>query len=126
MNEIEQMCREHFNEPVLLVFNLARLIGYGEDADDCYLIVKYPYPRGVVWHTAVGGYTFLNILKGQNKVMAAYPEFEGEYYDDFNRLDTMLELNGAEKEKEFKVEMRTDERALSPEAFKRSNDNERT
>ncbi len=84
MTKIEKMCREHFNEPVLMVFDLARLIGYGEDADDCYLIVKYP-DRGVVWHTAVGGYVFLDRLR-----------IAGDW-DDFKRLDEALELNNVPK-----------------------------
>lgn len=108
MNDIEQMCRDHFNEPVLMMFELARLIGYAEDESDCYLIVKYP-DRGVVWHSAVGGYTFLDRLKGQGFVVPTYPEFEGEGWDDLIRLDNMLALNGVPKEKEFIVDIRPEE-----------------
>lgn len=108
MNDIQKMCLEHFNEPVLLGFDLARLIGYGEDADDCYLIVKYPH-RGVVWHTAVGGYTFLSRLKGQNFVIPNHPSFEGEVWDDFIRLDNMLALNNVPKEEKFIVDIRPEQ-----------------
>lgn len=107
MNDIQQMCFDHFNEPVLMSFELARLIGYGADADDCYLIVKYPR-RGRVWHTAVGGYMFLDRLKGQNLVNPKYPSYEGEVWDDFNRLDNMLKVNGVPKAAEFLVEIRAE------------------
>lgn len=105
MNDIQQMCLDHFNEPVLLSFELARLIGYAEDADDCYLIVKYPR-KGVVWHTAVGGYIFLDKLKGQGAVVLSCPSYEGEVWDDFYRLDNLLEITGVTKEKEFIVDIR--------------------
>lgn len=108
MNDIHQMCLDHFNEPVLICFELARLIGYGEDADDCYLIVNYP-DRGVVWHTAVGGYTFLDRLKGQGFVVPTHPSFEGETWDDLIRLDGMLALNGVVKEEKFIVDIRPEE-----------------
>ena len=111
MNDIQQMCLDHFNEPVLMMFELCRLIGYGEDADDCYLIVKYPkYPDGrIVWSTAVGGYTFLERLKGQNFVVPAYPQFKNEYWDDFIRLDNVLALSGVPKEEKFIVDVRPEE-----------------
>lgn len=85
--------RSHFNEPVLLGFELARVVGYGEDYEDCYLICDYPGGKRV-WCTAVGGYVFLGCLKGQGVV--------GES-DDFLRLDQMLELNGAPKVASFIV-----------------------
>ena len=111
--EIHQMCVDHFNEPVLIGFDLARLIGYAEDAEDCYLIVKYSQPRyndsRIVWHTAVGGYMFLDKLKGQNHVVPTNPSFEGEVWDDFIRLDYLLEVNNVPKEKEFKIDIRPDE-----------------
>lgn len=108
MNDIMLMCLNHFNEPVLMTFDLARLIGYGEDADDCYLIVKYP-SRGIVWHTAVGGYMFLNQLKGQNAVSPTYPSYEGEMWDDLTRLDSMLTVNNVPREDTFIVDIRPEQ-----------------
>jgi len=98
MNEIEKMCRDHFNQPVLMMDKTVRLIGYAEDEMDCYLIVK-DCQLGEYWHTAVGGYIFLDKLKEQNLVVAS----TGENWDDFYRIDNFLELNGASKEKDFKV-----------------------
>lgn len=101
MNHIEKMCREHFNEPVLLGFDLGRLIGYAEDDHDCYLIIRYPkYPDGrIAYHTAVGGYIFLDRLKFQDCVVST----GGEVWNDYTRMDTMLTLNGSPKEPEFIV-----------------------
>jgi hypothetical protein len=95
------MCRSHFNEPLIVGFEIARLIGYGEDDSDCYLICQHPkYPDGETkWWTAVGGYTFLDRLKGQGYVRST----SGEDWDDFWRLDNFLSLNGAPKADEFKV-----------------------
>lgn len=100
-NEILEMCRSHFNEPLIVAFEIARLIGYGEDEDDCYLICQHPkYPDGEErWHTAVGGYTFLDRLKGQGYVRST----TGEDWDDLTRLDNVLSLNGAPRAEEFKV-----------------------
>ena len=96
---LEQMCRDHFNEPVLTMFDLGRLVGYAEDDSDCYLIVNYPNgtDRQTVWHTCVSGYTFLRRLKGQELVIS----YQGERWDDFHRLDNVLELNGCPKVPEF-------------------------
>jgi hypothetical protein len=101
--------KKHFNEPVLTHNGVARLIGYGEDDHDCYLLLRYSigYPyntdvNGYVWHTAVGGYYWLNRLKDQNLVISRENH---EHWDDLYRLDNMLELNGAPKEKEFLVKI---------------------
>jgi hypothetical protein len=101
MNEIEKMCREHFNEPVLLGFELGRLIGFAEDDHDYYLIIRYPkYPDGrLSYHTAVGGYIFLDRLKFQNCVVSTGEEV----WSDYTRMDSLLTLNGAPKEPEFLV-----------------------
>ena len=90
----------HFNEPILLGFNLGRCVGYGEDDDDCYLIVKFPDRPSYTRHTFVGGYTYLDCLKTQNLVTAT----NGEVWSDFTRLDNLLELNGASKESEMVLE----------------------
>jgi hypothetical protein len=101
MNHIEEMCREHFNEPVLLGSNLGRLIGFAEDDHDYYLIIRYPdYPDGrISYHTAVGGYIFLNQLKFQDCVVST----TGEVWSDYTRMDSLLALNGSPKEEEFIV-----------------------
>lgn len=97
MNELEKMCRDHFNEPVLLGFDVGRLVGYAEDDDDCYLIVNHPNPTKTTYHTCVGGYIFLDCLKDKGLVISK----SGERWDDYYRLDNMLRLNGAPKVPEF-------------------------
>jgi hypothetical protein len=99
-NEI--LCKEfekHFNEPVLTVRGLGRVIGYGEDEYNCYLIVQYSGGRSV-WHTAVGGYFWLTRLRGQDQVTST----DGKIWDDFTRLSDILELNGAPKQEKFLIE----------------------
>ena len=100
-NDIYEMCLTHFNEPIIVSFDVVRLIGYGEDESDCYLICQHPeYPDGkTVWHTAVGGYVFLDRLKGQGYVRST----TGEDWDDLYRLDNFLSLNGAPRAEEFNV-----------------------
>lgn len=96
MTDIEQMCRDHFNEPIIVGSEVVRLIGYGEDTIDCYLICS-SMNRGIFWHTAVGGYTFLTLLKEQGKIIST----EGEKWNDYTRLDNLLELNYAPKVEKF-------------------------
>jgi hypothetical protein len=96
--------KSHFNEPILIGAEVCRLIGYGEDDMDCYLIVKSP-TRGVYWHTLVGGYYFLDILKTQGVTHPLYPVYEGEVWTDFTRLDSDLDRLGVGKELEFLVKI---------------------
>jgi len=111
---IHKMCLDHFNEPVLFGFEVARIIGYGEDDEDCYLITRYTngWHRisltrdGIVWHSAVGGYIFLDGLKGQNPVMTNNPKFDGEIWDDYTRLDRLLSMNGCPREEKFILELK--------------------
>lgn len=96
------MALEHFNEPVITGFEIARVVGYGEDQHDCYLILKFlPEQWGAEpeyrWHTCVGGYYFLDRLRGQGYVKST----TGEDWDDFYRINNSLELNGCTKEPEF-------------------------
>jgi hypothetical protein len=100
--DLEQLCRDHFNEPVLLGTEVGRLVGYAEDDQDCYLIINYPNPAKTVWHTCVGGYHWLDRLRGQHLVNA----YNGERWDDYGRIDTVLELNGAPKVENFILERR--------------------
>jgi hypothetical protein len=97
MNDLEKMCREHFNEPVLTGLQIGRLVGYGEDEHDCYLIIRYPHPNHTIWHTCVGGYIFLNTLREQGVVQA----HNGERWDDLLRLDGDLQRSGIPKAEEF-------------------------
>jgi hypothetical protein len=102
MTDIEMMCRKHFNEPVLVLFELGRLIGFAEDERDYYLIVKYPgesVPR-TSYHTAVGGYIFLDALKFQDYRVSS----TGLLRDDFLEIDAMLTRKGVPREPEFIVQ----------------------
>lgn len=97
---LEEEVRKHFNEPVLLGFDVGRIIGYAEDDRDCYMIVQHPFQLqggGIVWHTMVGGYIYLDKLKEQGVTLAS----NGETWTDYWRLDNLLELNGAPKATEF-------------------------
>ena len=40
--ELLDMCRAHFNEPMLSFGQVVRCIGYGETGIDCYVITKLP------------------------------------------------------------------------------------
>jgi hypothetical protein len=102
--ELYEMCKAHFNEPVLTDFGLGRCIGYGEDEADCYIIIQMKREK-LIWQTCVGGYYWLDRLKGQSYVKST----QGEDWDDFFRLDSSLELNGAPKQPEFKLELRHEE-----------------
>lgn len=97
--KLREAIEAHFNEPVLLHDRLARVIGYGEDKQDCYLICQLTrkdwFEKGqIIWHTCVGGYFFLDALKGQSR---------SQHWDDFTRLDHLLEMNGAPKQEKFLV-----------------------
>ena len=100
MPNLYEEARKHFNEPILICFELCRCIGYAEDEEDCYLIVHSP-SRGIYWNTFVGGYTYLACLKEQGITNPKYPKFPGEIWTDYSRLDSLLELNGVPKAKRF-------------------------
>lgn len=91
--KLKQEALNHFNEPVLLGLEVGRLIGYGEDDHDCYWIIKRQ-DGTIYWHTCVGGYIWLNVLKGQGVA---------GNWDDFIRLDNQLEYNGCSKADNFLV-----------------------
>jgi hypothetical protein len=99
--------RAHFNEPIIcgMGMEVVRCVGYGESAIDCYLIYKDQDGK-LCWNTMVGGYHWLDRLKGQ--CMTGYGP-DGEAWDDFYRIDSFLELNGCPKEPEFIVDMRHDD-----------------
>lgn len=82
INEI----KEHFNEPILVGFELVRLVGYSIDEDDFYLVYADQYGPSKI--SFVGGYTYLNALKNQNML-----RIDDKVYNDFIRLDNFLEMN---------------------------------
>ncbi len=99
-NAYHDLCLAHFNEPIICHTLVCRLIGYGEDEMDCYLICRRP-DGTIFWNTFVGGYTFLDRLKGQGRVIA----HNGEEWDDLSRLSSFLEFNGCPKEETLKFEV---------------------
>lgn len=115
MPNLYEEAKSHFNEPVLISDRLARVVGYAEDDEDCYLIIQHlrngtPTIDGngpVSWCTFVGGYTWLACLKEQGVTIPLHPSFPGEIWTDYSRLDTLLELNGAPKEVKFLVVIKT-------------------
>ena len=85
--ELYQTALDHFNEPVICNGRLARLVGYAEDEWDCYYIVESLYYHLPKWYqTCVGGYTFLDVLKGHNSVISV----AGDIWDDIFRLQSDL------------------------------------
>lgn len=99
--ELLDMCLAHFNEPMISFEEVVRCIGYGETGADCYIITR---KRGgeIIWNTCVGGYVFLDRLKGQGHVKST----SGEDWDDLTRLCSSLAHNGAPCEPEFRLELR--------------------
>lgn len=102
--ELHRRCLLHFNEPMLASDRLVRCIGYGESAVDCYVIAQHLHGE-IVWLTCVGGYTFLDRLKGQGSVKAT----NGEDWDDLTRLDNLLHLNGAMRRETFILKLDHDD-----------------
>lgn len=100
--ELREEALAHFNEPILVMFDLCRCVGYAEDDKDCYLVVRHPR-EGLIWHTFVGGYTYLDCLKGRNHQKS---RLTSEEWDDFTQLDSLLALNGAPREPKFICELR--------------------
>ncbi|MCA0032777.1 hypothetical protein [Mesorhizobium sp. B263B2A] len=103
-DELHEMCRQHFNEPMISFDKIVRCIGYGETGVDCYVITK-GHGGEIVWNTCVGGYFFLDRLKGQGYVKAV----NGEDWDDLTRLDSNLTCGGATKESEFRLVLQHDD-----------------
>ncbi len=100
-NELQAETELMFNRVVLDGGGtLCRVIGYSEDKYDCYVTCIH-FGGKIVHHSYVGGVTSLWRLKGQRYVLAN----NGEEWDDYTRLDTMLELNGAPKQKEFRIQI---------------------
>ena len=103
------MCKKHFNEPMIVGEIVVRCIGYCESPSDCFIIYRkigsVNNPGKIEYWTCVGGYFWLNKLKRQGIVKAKYPKYPDETYTDFSRIDSTLELNGCPKEKYMRVEV---------------------
>ena len=86
--ELYQLAVDHFNQPLICNGVLCRLVGYAEDRQDCYFIVESRHALAMPkWYqTCVGGYTFLDALRGQNQVVA----YNGDVWDDLTRLEPDL------------------------------------
>ena len=105
MHWVEAESRKHFNEPVLSIDGLARLIGCGIDYWDSYYII-HTHNNEIKWCTAVGSsVTFLNELRSSN---ISYL-MRGRLWSDFNRLDNELIFLGIPKRMEFLLDIRMDE-----------------
>ena len=85
MNEILLKAREHYNDPVLVYHNLARVIGYAESDEEPLLVVKH-INGNVGYHPDLSGLIFLDSLKGKNKKI----DTSGYVWDDYKRLDSLL------------------------------------
>lgn len=106
-SKLQNEILSHFNEPMLCCGIVVRCIGYGEDDMDCYVVMRqakpyHIYPHTPIFrHTCVGGYTFLDKLKGQGHVKA----YNGEDWDDLTRLDDDLARADAPKEPAPMIEL---------------------
>jgi hypothetical protein len=105
MPNLYQEALDHFNEPVLIGSKLCRLIGYSEDDEDCYFITD-DQSRGVTYYSCVGGFMSLRLLKEQGITIPTYPEYPGEVWTDYSRLDNLLELNGVPKREKFELHIK--------------------
>lgn len=85
MNHLEQMCRDHFNEPMI--------VRHSKNAESSM--------GRITWCTCVGGYAFLDRLKDQDQVIST----KGEHWNDFTRLDSVLALNGCPREESFMLDL---------------------
>ena len=91
-DEILEEITKHFNEPILIGGDLVRLIGFAEDPDDYYYICQH-FGGKLVYNSCVGGLIPLDRLRGQS----FHAGHNGEHWDDYYRLDSVLELNGSPK-----------------------------
>lgn len=92
-----QTAKDHFNKPMMSGMELCRCVGYAEDEEDCYLIVKRPY-KDLLWISMVGGYFF----------------FTNDTGSDYCRIDRLLEYNGAPKVQEMIVIDNTEKVVTTP------------
>jgi hypothetical protein len=99
ISEYHQECLDHFNEPMISFGELVRCVGYGSTLVDSYIITKKKNGK-IVWNTFVGGYIFLNPLRGINTVIAP----DQSTWDDLDRLDNELSRAGCLREETMIVE----------------------
>ncbi len=98
----------HFNEPVIDIFDVVRLIGWGQDDDDCYFIFAARNGR-IYRSSAVGGFIPLDRLRNQQTPDGIRHALESPARDDFEQLDKWLALNGAPRSGTFWLEDGSDE-----------------
>lgn len=97
------------NEPLIDAFHhVARLIGYAEDDRDCYLIL-HSAERGKYWATAVGGYHFLTMLKGQGVIRSIC----GQDWHDLWRISNDLTLRGVPETEKFEIILEPQKREVA-------------
>ena len=99
--------RVHFNEPVVDMFSVVRLIGWGQDEDDCYYIYLRHGAGQVYRSSAVGGFIALTPLKQAQSPDGLRHALEDPACDDFDQLDKWLALNGAPRADVFRLEDRS-------------------
>jgi hypothetical protein len=75
--ELIEEARMHFNEPILIGFELCRCVGYAEDDDDCYLV-------GSV--VIQGTCTYRSLLRRQGNVASVC----GQLRREAERIDETL------------------------------------
>lgn len=93
--ELLKEVQSHFNEPVIIATAVARVVGYCETDEDCYMIYKTDDGE-IRYNTMVGGYCYLGSLK--------YEAVAGEW-NDLSRLDCLLKYNGCPAEPNFILEL---------------------
>jgi len=80
---------EHFNEVVLFMFDIYRLVGYCEDDSDVYYVLKHPNNANYIRYSMYTGVGSPILLKGRIAER------------DYTNLDTVLGYNGCPPEPEF-------------------------
>lgn len=94
---------EHFNEPVIDMFKVVRLVGWGQDEYDCFYIYRAPFGKQYA-SSAVGAFIPLRQLKSQDTPDGIRHAMADPARDDFDQLDKWLEINGAPKAEAFILE----------------------
>lgn len=89
--------KEHFNEPVIDMFNVVRLVGYEETEEDSYWIYKVPNGN---CHEAGGRRTYASSCVGSPILLKSLNvRTNGRaFFSPYEMLDTWLSLNGCEQE----------------------------
>ena len=89
-----------FNEIALNADQVCRIIGYMEDENDYYLIVRYM--RGRIGYVSFCSSPIsLYPLIGKNERKSFISQ---EVWDDYYRVSSILKLNGCPEEEEFIVD----------------------